>query len=334
MVDIMGKKNILYAISGALFVAGVLALVIFGLKPGIDFTGGSLIELNFRQARPAAPDVQRLLSPLNLGTVVVQTAGEDGLLLRTRFITEQEHQRVLQVFRGDSPSGTIVAAPLTTSTAIAGSAVRSVGKAEIEISTGTPRVIEKRFETIGGTVSKQLRQRALTASIIIILVIVAFVAYAFRKVSRPVESWKYGVAAVLAMIHDVTITAGVFAVLGKYLGVEIDIAFLVAMLTVFGYSVNDTIVVFDRIRENLIRHSAENFTATVNAAVNQTMARSVNTSLTTLIVLVVLFFVGGETIHYFALALIIGIFLGTYSSIFVASSLLVSSEEWRRRNRE
>jgi preprotein translocase subunit SecF len=300
MVNIIGRRKILYIISGIMFAVAVFALLFFRLKPGIDFTGGSLIELQFNTERPAVSSVQTTLAPLNLGPIVVQQAGDTSMILKLRFVTENEHQSVLNALRSSVSS---------------------------TVTNDKPSVVETSFETIGSTVSTQLRDRVARASVLIILVIILFVAYAFRKVSKPVSSWKYGVAAVIAMVHDVIITMGIFALLGHFMGVEVDVPFVVAMLTVFGYSVNDTIVVFDRIRENLIRHSAVNFASTVNAAVNETLARSINSSLTIIIVLSCLYIIGGESIRFFSLALLIGIFLGTYSSIFVASALLVSWQE-------
>jgi preprotein translocase subunit SecF len=161
--------------------------------------------------------------------------------------------------------------------------------------------------------------------------IIAYVAYAFRKVSRPVASWKYGLLAIIALIHDLLLVMGVFAVLGHYFGTEVDTAFVVALLTVLGYSVNDTIVVFDRVRENLLRHREEDFGTTVNAGLNQTLMRSINTTLTTLFPLFTLYFLGGQTIHSFVLALLIGIASGAYSSIFIASPLLAMVEKWQKR---
>lgn len=328
MIDFMGKRKALYLISGILFALAIVALGVFGLRPGIDFTGGSLIEVAYPSGkRPTVEDVQKTLTPLNLGTILVQPAGDDSILFRLRFVNEEEHQRILDTLRGGQVSG---------GTSGTGTATTSVvtGDLGIQVNTkNTTDIVEKRFETIGGTVSSQLRNRSVSASIGIILVIIFFIAYAFRKVSRPIASWKYGVTAVVAMIHDVVITVGVFAVLGKFFHIEIDIPFIVAMLTVFGYSVNDTIVVFDRIRENLVRKGSADFPRLVNAAINETLARSINTSVTTLIVLFSLFLLGGDTIRYFSLALLIGIFLGTYSSIFVASALLVSWNEWIHKKR-
>ncbi len=161
--------------------------------------------------------------------------------------------------------------------------------------------------------------------------IILYIAYVFRRISKPVESWKFGVAAILALFHDIAIVAGVFAVLGAYKNVEVDISFVVAMLTIFGSSVYDTIVVFDRIRENYFRRSISDFGETVNKAVNETLARSLNTTFTTLLPLFALFFFGGESIRYFALALLIGLASGAYSSIFVASPILIIWERWQRR---
>jgi preprotein translocase subunit SecF len=193
------------------------------------------------------------------------------------------------------------------------------------------KVLEDRFETVGPAVSTQLRTRAVYAVLAVLIGIIVYIAYSFRRVSRPVASWKYGVVAVAALIHDVTITMGVFAILGHYFGVEVDVPFVVALLTILGYSVNDTIVVFDRVRENLIKRSVDDFADTVNVAINETLARSLNTTATTLFTLLALFVFGGATIKWFTLALLIGIFLGAYSSIFVASPLLVEWKRWQDR---
>jgi len=302
MVNIIGHRYINLFLSGVLFVAAVIAIATFGFKTGNDFQGGSLLEVKFTKNLPVITEVQSTLTPLNFGNISIQTVENDGLLFKLRFINESEHQQILSALRN---------------------------KYENEES----KVLEERFETIGAAVSKQLRTRTFYAVVVVLAGIIAYVAYAFRGVSKPVASWKYGVVAVVALFHDVTITAGVFAVLGHYLGVEVDIPFVVALLTILGYSVNDTIVVFDRIRENLIRHSSNNFAGTINTAINETFARSINTTATTLLTLLALFFFGGETIKHFVLALLIGIFLGAYSSIFVASPLLVECFNWQNRKR-
>lgn len=277
---------------------GVLG--IFKLKPGIDFTSGSLLEMSFSTNRPSVEEVQRVFEKLELKESIIQRIGEQGFIVRTKFLSEEQHQQVLKEL-----------------------------KAAFEKSDR--QVKEEGFETIGPVVSSQLKQRALWAIVLVSLSIIIYLAYAFRKVSRPVASWKYGVMAVVAMVHDIVLVLGVFALLGHYFGVEIDIAFVVAVLTVLGYSINDTIVVYDRIRENLLHHSADSFSETVNNGLNETLMRSINTTLTVLIPLFILYFIGGATLHNFTLALLIGMASGAYSSIFIASPLLVLAERWGKK---
>jgi len=176
-----------------------------------------------------------------------------------------------------------------------------------------------------------LRTRALWAIILVNLGIIIYITYAFRKVSRPVPSWKYGALAILALVHDILLVMGVFAVLGHFYGVEVDTAFVVALLIVLGFSVHDSIVVYDRVRENLLRHSNDGFPETINNGLNQTLMRSINTTLTVILTLLALFFWGGTTIHYFVLALLIGFVTGAYSSIFIATPMLVIAEKWQRK---
>lgn len=289
---IVQKRNIFFTLSGILVALSIGALLMFGLKPGIDFTNGTLIELSFGENRPEKVALQEVVDGLGYGNVIVQSSDEDAYLLKLRFISEEEHQVILTNVR-------------------------------TAFETEETRVLEERIETIGPSISSQLRKKAFSAAIAVIVAIVFYVAYAFRKVSRPVKSWKYGITAVIALFHDVLIVMGIFALLGHFKGVEIDIPFVVALLTILGYSVNDTIVVFDRVREELIHHGSDKFEEVVNRGVNGTLVRSLNTSLTTLLVLLGLFIFGGVSIHYFALALIIGVLAGTYSSIFLASPLLV-----------
>lgn len=288
-------------ISAITALLSIFFLFKFGLKPGIEFTGGSLLELSFSNNRPAISEIQKVLETSEMKSAVVQGADEKGYIIRGVFLNENQHQELLKSFRDN-------------------------------FEKEDNKVIEERFETIGPAISQQLKQRASWAVIFVNLGIIAYVAYAFRKVSKPVASWKYGVLAIIALIHDVLLVMGVFAILGHYKAVEVDIAFVVALLTVLGYSVNDTIVVYDRIRENLQRHrGADDFSATVNKGLNETLIRSINTTATTLLPLFVLFFIGGASIHNFTLALLIGIASGAYSSIFIASPLLVLVEKWQRR---
>jgi len=300
MYNIIQKRKIWISISSAMMIASIIAIAIFGLKLGIDFTGGSLLEVEFSQNRPTPGDATSALSGLNLGSLVVQPIGEKGMILRFQDVTEEKHQEILKKLQEMSAQGE---------------------EAVIK---------ELRFDSVGPTIGKELKSKSFSAMVVILLVIVSFIAYAFRHVSRPVESWKYGLAAIIALFHDVLITIGVFAFLGEYYNVEINTPFVAAILTVLGYSVNDTIVVFDRIRENLPK-SNHDFEGTVNVAINQTMVRSINTSLATLMTLIAIIFWGGETIKYFALALTIGIFVGTYSSIFLASPILVIWEKMRSK---
>ncbi len=193
---------------------------------------------------------------------------------------------------------------------------------------------EKRFDSIGPVIGNELKSTAVIAIVIALIAIVLYIGWAFRKVSRPVSSFKYGIIATITLFHDIIITLGVFAVLGHLCNVEVGIPFVAALLAILGYSVNDTIVVFDRTRENLIRSGADDFEKVVNKSVNETLIRSLNTSFTTLLVLVTLFLFGGTTIKYFVVALMVGISAGTYSSIFIASPLLVTWQKWSLRKQK
>lgn len=296
MVNIIGHRRIYLSFSALLMIASIVFLSLWGLDLGIDFTGGSLLEVGFNEARPDNSAVREALSEMDLGDIVVQPAGDNELFIRMKDIDEATHQQV-------------------------------VGLLDEKFSG----VEEKRFESIGPTIGQELKRKALWAIAIVLLAILVYIAWAFRKVSRPVASWKYGLSAIIALAHDVLIVLGVFALLGHYLGVEVGTPFVAALLTVLGYSVNDTIVVFDRTRENLFRVGGGDFEETVNRSVNQTFVRSLNISLTTLFVLAAIYFLGGETIKYFALALIVGIISGTYSSIFMASPLLVVWQRWKEK---
>ncbi len=295
-------RKIWYAFSLILIIISIAALSVWGLKVGIDFTGGTLLEVKFLAGRPSPAAVQEKLSSLNLGNISVQPVGEDQMLLRLRDVSEDEHQQILQTLKTNFAS---VPPP-------------EAEKLPIE------KVIEQvRFESIGPSIGRELRDKAVVALTIAIIFIILYIAYAFRKVSYPVQSWKYGVVAIVALAHDILITCGVFAILGHFANYEINILFITALLTILGYSVNDTIVVFDRTRENLFHQKNKEFAEVVNSALNQTLVRSLNTSFTTLLVLVAIYLFGGETIKQFVLALIIGTVIGTYSSIFIASPLLV-----------
>jgi len=295
----------------------IAALIIWGLNFGIDFTGGSLLEVKFLGDRPAVSQVQEKLADMELGSLIVQPVGESNMILRFQDISEEKHQAVLN--------------RLEDMAAFADGAENGNGDPQ-QVQGSSAGVLEElRFDSVGPSIGQELKRKSLFAIIVVLIAIVLYIAWAFRKVSRPVASWKYGLTAIIALFHDTIIVLGVFAVLGKFAGIEISTPFVAAILTVLGYSVNDTIVVFDRIRENLPR-SDEDFEGTINISVNQTLTRSINTSLTTLLVLLSIFFFGGSTIRDFVLALSIGVFIGTYSSIFLASPALVVWERMKSHN--
>ncbi|MBU1038618.1 protein translocase subunit SecF [Patescibacteria group bacterium] len=300
MIKIIQKRAIWYTLSSLLVAISIGFLAIWGLKFGIDFTGGSLLEVEFTASRPSLVAMQDSLSEFDLGGFSIQPSGDNKAILRFKEVDQETKNKIT-----------------TQLTQLSGGEVK-----------------EDRFESVGPVIGSELKSGALWAIILSLIFIVMYIAWAFRKVSRPVSSWKYGLAAIVALSHDVLFTLGIFAVLGHFKGVEIDSMFVSALLTVLGFSVHDTIVVFDRTRENLYRHSSVNFEETVNKSVNDTLIRSINTSLTTLLVLLTLFFFGGSTIKYFALALAIGIGIGTYSSIFLASPLLVTWQNWSSRSRK
>lgn len=293
-------RNIFFALSGVIVAIAIGAIALFGLKFGIEFTGGELIEVRYDN-RPEKVVVEENLDVLNIGAYSLRAAGESEYILRVRPLEESERE--------------VVFAAVT----------------ELEEHTG---VIE-RFNSVGPTIGEELRNKAWIAILAVIFAIILFIAFTFRKVSAPVASWKYGCIAVAALLHDVIVPTGVFATLGYLFGAEVDVLFIMALLAILGYSVNDTIVVFDRVRENLRQNEEanrrEDFELTVGKSLNQTYARSVNTSITTLLVLLMLFFIGSEVTQDFALILIAGVVAGTYSSIFLATPLLVAVQTWQKK---
>ena len=225
----------------------------------------------------------------------MQPTGDKGAVLQLKGIDEATHQKVLAAINALSP------------------------------------VQEKSFQYIGPSIGQDLKNKTEIAIILALLAITLYIAFAFRKVSRPVASWKYGITSLIALFHDVLIPLGVFSILGKLYGVEITVPIIAALLTILGFSVHDTIVIFDRIRENILRKGMAQFNETVDWSLNQTIGRSISTVITVLLVMFSLFFFGGETLKYFSLALIIGITSGAYSSIFIASPLLVSWQKWSEK---
>lgn len=300
MIKLIQKRKYYYAVSGIFIVLSILFLIAWGLKPSIDFTGGSLVEVQFKN-RPEQTQINEALKNVSFdGGLTIQPAGENAYILRFKNSDDKTHQDIL------------------------------AGLKENFNKDGN-EVIENRYESIGPSIGAELAKKTTYAVIIVLLGIIIYVGWAFRKVSYPVASWKYGVVAIIALLHDIIIPLGVFSILGRYFGMEVGLAFVAALLTILGFSVNDTIVVFDRIRENLFKNKKDSFDEIVNISVNQTMTRSINTTGTVIVSLIAIYFFGGESIKYFALALIIGISSGAYSSIFVASPLLVDWEKLARK---
>lgn len=287
-------KKLYFSFSGFLILGSLFVFIFLGFKPGIEFTGGSLFELRFTGEPLSNQEISQLLAPLELGQVLIQPTAEQGVILRVQEVGEAMHQRILD----------------------------ELGRDEFE---------ELRFESIGPVIGQELKGKTKTLTGLAILAILLYIAFVFRKVSWPRKSWQYGVAAIIALLHDILITLGIFSLIGYFFNVPLTIPIIVALLTVAGYSVNDTVVIFDRLRENLLRRHLPSFEAVVDFSLNQTLVRSLNTSLTTLFVLLAIFFLGGETLRYFALALVLGIALGTYSSIFLAAPLLAAWPALGRR---
>ena len=292
MYNIIKNKKYWFTFSGILVALSIAALAIFGLKLGIDFTGGSLLEVSYETTRPSIAQVDESLTPLELQSIRIQPTGEQNFFLRFEDVSEDVHQKILSNLKN------------------------------IQIDEQAAALTELRFESIGPTIGQELKSKAIEAIVIVLLFIVFYIAYAFRQVSKPVASWKYGISAIIALAHDILIVTGIFAILGQVANVEIDTLFVTALLTILGFSIHDTIVTFDRTRENLFKVQNQAFDEIVNLSVNQTIVRSINTSVTTLFVLLAIYIFGGESIKYFVLALILGVIIGTYSSIFVASPLL------------
>lgn len=297
---VIKHQKIFLTISAVLVAAAIVGLSVFGFKVGIDFKGGSLTEVAYTDTVPELTELESAIEKLGFGDALVQPAGENGGYVKTRDLSIVEKETMLSVMTFE-------------------------GKHELT---------ERSFTSIGPSVGEELRKKTVISLILVGAMIIFFIAYAFRGVSKPVSSWRYGLIAIVTLIHDVILTAGVFALLSNLIGVEADTLFVVALLTVLGLSVNDTIVVFDRVRENIQRKVSDDFRVTVGKSLEQTMVRSLNTSLSTIIVLLALFFVGPESTRIFAITLASGMFFGTYSSIFVASPLLVLVEKWQRRKSE
>ncbi|MBU1203121.1 protein translocase subunit SecF [Patescibacteria group bacterium] len=295
MYDIIGKRKIWYSISGILAATSIIILIIWGLRLSIDFTGGSILEISYENQRPSMQQIQDSLADIGLNGLKIQPSAEKDYLLRFEEVDETTHQEIID----------------------------KLSDIQVE-DLSENKLTEQRFEAIGPVIGNELKNKAIEAILIVLVFIILYIAYAFRKVSKPVASWKYGLSAIVALAHDILIITGIFAALGHFGIVEIDSLFVTALLTILGFSVHDTIVTFDRIRENLFKNQDKTFKEIVNISVNQTIVRSINTSFTTLLVLLAIYFFGGKSINHFILALILGVMIGTYSSIFIAAPLLLA----------
>jgi len=300
---IVKYRKIFFGITGAIVLASLISLFVYGLHLGTDFTGGTLVQVTYAGGRPAPAVLQESLNTAGFKGYSLREANANDYILRAGNLTNEE--------RTNLP------------------AVLSVG--------GSNPVIINTLTEVGPTIGLELRNKALIALALVLLCILLFIAFAFRKVSKPVSSWIYGFIALITLVHDVIVPVGFYAALGYFLGAQVDTLFVTAILTVLGFSIHDTIVVFDRVRENLRvnqeKGRREDFAETAGRSLGQTFVRSINTSLTVLITLLALFFIGPDSTKDFALTLLVGIIAGTYSSIFLATPLLVSTERYFAKRR-
>ncbi|OGO27644.1 MAG: protein-export membrane protein SecF [Chloroflexi bacterium RBG_16_54_11] len=295
MIDIVKRRYLYFGISLLVIVPGMIALLIWGLPLAIDFKGGSLLDIRFDSGvTPQPAQVTSLYGEAGFGDSIVQTSGENGLIIRSREMTDAQRDQLVS---------------------------------DMETRFDSTITVQ-RFESVGPSVGQEVAKRAAGAVGLAALGILAYITYAFRGVSH---AFRYGIAAIIAMLHDVAVVIGIEAILAHFLKWEVDSLFLTALLTVIGFSVHDTIVVFDRIRENLNVYRKQPYDTVVNHSIVQTLVRSINTQLTVMLTLLSLALFGGVTIRHFVVTLLVGVFSGTYSSIFNASPILVvwENREWR-----
>lgn len=289
MINIIGRKFIALGFSLVLVVASIVAIAVYRLPLGIDFTGGTIMQVRF-QATPNADTgtVVQTLADAGFPHAVVQFTDSETISIKTRTLSNEDRTKVMSTLSG------------------------KFGAAD-----------ELRFDAIGATISKDLQQKSLVAVGLVVGMLLIYIAWVFRKVSGIVPSWKFALAAIVALIHDLVIMVGFYAVLAHFTTAEVDTYFVTALLTILGYSVNDTIVVFDRVRSRLLTKPKESLASTFNTGLVATLTRSLNIALTVEVVLVVLLVFGSPTLRPFLASLLVGVIAGTYSSIFVASPLVV-----------
>lgn len=290
-MDFIKHRKIFYWFSAIIVGISIFSIGFFGFKTGIDFAGGTLWEIDFVSSSPSSKELLDFFKQYDLESKIQRGEGQI-VILRFRNIDEEQHQQVLAALQKKHPS-----------------------------------LQERRFESVGPIIGKELQKKAKWAIILVFLSILFYLAWSFRKFSHKINSWKYGSCAILALFHDAFLVAGVFSIFGWWKNWEINADFLVALLVVIGYSVNNTIVVFARLRENLQWQTKTDIYQLINQSINQTLRRSLYTSLTTLFPLVVLYFFGPLAIKTLIVAMMIGVVVGTYSSIFLAGPLIF---DWQR----
>ena len=295
---IVKNRNIFFAVTALITLVALVSLFVFGLKPSLEFTGGTLVQVAYPEERPAPALVEEALDAAGFEGYSLREANERDYILRAANLTEIQRASIAELLSGgDKYRGEIT-----------------------------------QLTEVGPTIGKELRNKAIISLVLVLICILLFIAFAFRHVSKPISSWIYGLIALVTLLHDVIVPVGFFAFLGYLHGAQIDTLFVTAILTVLGFSIHDTIVVFDRVRENLRinheRNRKEDFAETAGRSLGQTFVRSINTSLTVLITLLILYFIGPASTRDFALTLLVGITAGTYSSIFLATPLLVAVERY------
>lgn len=303
-MNLVKYRNAWLGFSAVLTVLSLIAIIAFGYKPGIDFAGGSQLEVRLtgvnQEVVPEGESLEVYLAEtfkeVTTFDTVAQTSGENGYVFKSKVISNDQKNAFLT-----------------------------------KIAPVADKVEELQFETVSPVIGGEAIRKTILAVIAAIVVILLYLAYSFRRVPKPTSSWKFGIATIIALIHDVIVLLGIYAVFGHFFGAEVDAMFMTAMLTLLGFSVHDTIVTFDRLRENLIRRGGDNFGVKVNDSIVETITRSINTSFTVVLVLLAMVLMGGASIYFFTLSLLIGVVIGTYSSIFVASMVLLLWQERSER---
>lgn len=288
---IINHKKIFIIISIILILLSIGSFAYFGFNLSIDFTGGALLEIEYAETRPNTDEIRHSLNNLNINDLTIKEYGDKGFILRFSDISQENHNNIVNKLRE--------------------------GK-ELQ---------ELRFESIGPVIGKELHRSAIWSLFLVVIVILFYTAYSFRNSGKNIKSWRFGTITIITLFHDVIISAGVFSVLGYFYGFQLDIPFVAAILTILGYSVNDTIVVFDRVNENMLKNNFRNNNELGGKSITQTFARSINTSGTTILVLLGILFFGPISLTSFISILIIGIIIGTYSSIFIATPLLLKNKD-------